>query len=90
MFEVVVVVTRMIMRGPVPPHPVATAAQGAAAALRTPEEEAPRTRSYCAVGLPPRPVASTGPTASEGLGAVSTQRGVAPCGGPIRIRSRLP
>ena len=75
------------MRGPAPLHP---AAQGAAAPPRAPEEEAPRTRSYCVAGLPPRLVASTGPTAPDWLGAVGTQRGAGPCGVPFRIQGRLP
>ena len=91
---VVVVLTRRIMRGPAPLHPAAMAVQGAAPGAVAPpralEEGAPRTRSYCAAGLPPRPVASTGPTASGWLGAVGTQRGAGPCGVPFRIQGRLP
>ena len=43
------------MQGLALPHPTATAAQkggsGSEATLRAPEEEAPRTRSYCVAGL---------------------------------------
>ena len=75
------------MQSPAPLHP---AAQGAAAPPRAAEKEAPRTRSYCVAGVSPRLVAYTGPTASDWLGAVGTQRGAGLCGVPLRIQGRLP
>ena len=52
------------MRGPAPLHPAAMAAQGAdpgaAALLRAPEEEAPRTHSSCVAGLPPQAATQAG------------------------------